>query len=320
MIENRNSIDALSVAILAGGPSAEAEVSRNSAAQIQHALTQVGHNPVMIELDQHCAAALIAARPDVVFPALHGPPGEDGTVQGMLEMLQLPYVGSDVRGSAVAMDKASAKNVFQRAGLPVTRDCIVHPNQDVTKAAGEIARTLGPRVAIKPLNQGSAIGVQLLPNGGHIESALTACVAFGSCLAEPYIEGREMTVGVLQLGNELLVHPVIEIQTPENAWYDYEHRYTVGQSQHVMPAQISPPLTERLQDIALTAHRSLGLRDLSRADFIVTDNDEIYLLEVNALPGMTPVSLYPEGASAIGYPFEQLVNVLVQQAFKRGTI
>lgn len=126
-----------------------------------------------------------------------------------------------------------------------------------------------------------------------------------------------MTVGVLQLGDELLVHPVIEILTPEDTWYDYEHRYTEGQSQHVMPAQITRSLTERLQHIALDAHRSLGLRDLSRADFIVTEKSEIYLLEVNALPGMTPVSLYPEGASAIGYPFEQLVDVLVRQAYER---
>ena len=317
MTENPNFTDTLCVAILAGGPSAEADVSRASAAQIQLALTQAGHRASTVELDQHCAAALIAAQPDVVFPALPGPPGEDGTVQGMLEMLGLPYVGSDVRGSAVAMDKAIAKNVFQRAGLPVSDDCIVHPDQDLTEAASEIVHTLGTCVAIKPLNQGSAIGVQLLPNGGDIAAALAASVIYGSCLVEPFVLGREMTVGILQLGNELHVHAVIEIHTPENTWYDYDHRYTVGQSQHVMPAQISAALTERLQHAALTAHRSLGLRDLSRADFIVTDKDEIYLLEVNALPGMTPVSLYPEGASAIGYPFERLVDTLVRQAYIR---
>lgn len=317
MTEAQHSNSALSVAILAGGPSAEAEVSRNSATQIQRALAQAGHSAVTIELDQQCAAALIAAQPDVVFPALHGPPGEDGTVQGMLEMLELPYVGSDVRGSAVAMDKAIAKSVFQRAGLPVCPDCIVHPNQNLDEAASEIERTLGACVAIKPLNQGSAIGVQLLPNGGDIAAALAECVVYGSCLVEPFVLGREMTVGVLQLGGELLVHPLIEIHTPENTWYDYEHRYTAGQSQHVMPADVSQTLTERLQTVALTAHSSLGLRDLSRADFIVTDNDEIYLLEVNALPGMTPVSLYPEGASAIGYSFERLVDTLVRQAYAR---
>ena len=309
---------ALRVAILAGGSSAEAQVSRNSAAQIEQALVDSGHKTQVIELNDHCVQALLTMQPDVVFPALHGPPGEDGTVQGMLEMLHLPYVGSDVRGSALAMDKAIAKNVFVRQGLPVSEDYIVHPGDDLSAAAEAIQAQLGARVALKPLNQGSAIGVQLLPNGGDIAAALRGSIEYGSCLVEPYIEGREMTVGVLQLQEERLVHPVIEIHTPVGAWYDYEHRYTAGQSEHVLPASISQDLGHRLQAIAASAHQALGLRDLSRADFIVTGEDEIYLLEVNALPGMTPVSLYPEGAAAIGLPFKLLVHTLVVQAFRRG--
>ena len=309
---------ALRVAILAGGSSAEAQVSRNSAAQIEQALVDSGHKTQVIELNDHCVQALLTMQPDVVFPALHGPPGEDGTVQGMLEMLHLPYVGSDVRGSALAMDKAIAKSVFVRQGLPVSEDYIVHPGDDLSAAAEAIQAQLGARVALKPLNQGSAIGVQLLPNGGDIAATLRGSIEYGSCLVEPYIEGREMTVGVLQLQDERLVHPVIEIHTPAGEWYDYEHRYTAGQSEHVLPASISQDLGHRLQAIAASAHQALGLRDLSRADFIVTGEDEIYLLEVNALPGMTPVSLYPEGAAAIGYPFERLVHTLVTQALQRG--
>jgi D-alanine-D-alanine ligase len=310
--------ETLTIAILAGGSSAESQVSRNSAAQIEQALAESGHATHVIELDAACAQALLAVKPDVVFPALHGPPGEDGTVQGMLEMLRVPYVGSDVRGSALAMDKAVAKSVFVRQGLPVSGDYIVHPGDDLSAAAEAIQAQLGARVALKPLNQGSAIGVQLLPNGGDIAAALNTAIEYGSCLAEPYIEGREMTVGVLQLGSECLPHPVIEIRTPKDEWYDYEHRYTAGQSEHVMPAPVVAALSERLQAIAVTAHQALGLRDLSRADFIVTDEDEIYLLEVNTLPGMTPVSLYPEGAAAIGYTFQQLMNTLVAEAHLRG--
>lgn len=255
--------------------------------------------------------------PDVVFPALHGPPGEDGTVQGLLEILGVPYVGSDVHGSAIAMDKAIAKALFQRHGLPVCPDVIVQPDQDLHAAAADIEQRLGQRIAIKPLNQGSAIGVQLLPEGGDIQKALTASLQHGPCLVEPFIGGREMTVGVLQFGTEHTVHPVIEIRTPEKQWYDFEHRYTPGHSEHIMPAQVSRELTNQLQQIALTAHRCLGLRDLSRADFIVTEQGEVYLLEVNTLPGMTPTSLYPEGAAATGYPFEALVNALIQNAFQR---
>ena len=309
---------ALRVAILAGGSSAEAQVSRNSAAQIEQALVDSGHKTQVIELNDHCVQALLTMQPDVVFPALHGPPGEDGTVQGMLEMLHLPYVGSDVRGSALAMDKAIAKSVFVRQGLPVSGDYIVRPGDDLSAAAEAIQAQVGSRVALKPLNQGSAIGVQLLPNGGDIAAALRGSIEYGSCLVEPYIEGREMTVGVLQLQDERLVHPVIEIHTPVGEWYDYEHRYTAGQSEHVLPASITQELAHRLQTIAASAHQALGLRDLSRADFIVTEQDEIYLLEVNALPGMTPVSLYPEGAAAIGFPFKLLVHTLVIQAFRRG--
>ena len=318
MSQQHDSNTALTIAILAGGSSAEAQVSRNSAAQIEQALAESGHTTHVIELDTTCAQALLAVQPDVVFPALHGPPGEDGTVQGMLEMLRFPYVGSDVRGSALAMDKAIAKSVFVRQGLPVSGDYIVHPGDDLSVAAEAIQAQLGARVALKPLNQGSAIGVQLLRNGGDIAAALETAIKFGSCLVEPYIEGREMTVGVLQLGSECLPHPVIEIRTPKDEWYDYEHRYTAGQSEHVIPAPIAAALSDRLQAIAETAHQALGLRDLSRADFIVTDEDEIYLLEVNALPGMTPVSLYPEGAAAIGYSFQQLVNTLVAEAHLRG--
>ena len=308
----------LNVVVLAGGSSAEADVSRQSAAQVKLALMNTGFQVSVVELDRNCPSELIKIQPDVVFPALHGPPGEDGTVQGLLEMLGLCYVGSDVRGSAMAMDKAVAKSIFKRHGLPIIDDYIVEPSADLAATAADIERLLGPRVAIKPLNQGSALGVQLLPNGGDIAAALAQCLAFGRCLVEPFILGREVTVGVLETPKGSKAHPVIEICTAENEWYDYHNRYTPGQSSHVMPAEVSEELAEQLRSTALSAHKALGLRDLSRSDFILTDTDQIVLLEVNALPGMTPVSLYPEGAAAIGYEFAALIEHLVLRAFRRG--
>jgi D-alanine-D-alanine ligase len=312
-MQNKN----LNVVVLAGGSSAEAEVSRQSAAQVKLALSNTGFRVAVVELDKDCPSELLKIRPDVVFPALHGPPGEDGTVQGLLEMLALCYVGSDVRGSAMAMDKAVAKSIFKRHGLPIMEDYIVEPGLDLAASAKDIERLLGPSVVIKPLNQGSALGVQLLPNGGDIATALEQCLVFGRCLVEPFVLGREVTVGVLETDDGSKAHPVIEICTAENEWYDYHNRYTPGQSNHVMPAQMSDELTEQLQSTALLAHNALGLRDLSRADFILTDTDQIVLLEVNALPGMTPVSLYPEGAAAIGYDFDALIEHLVMRAFNR---
>ena len=308
----------LNVVVLAGGSSAEAEVSRQSAAQVKLALMHTGFQVEVVELNKNCTSELLKIQPDVVFPALHGPPGEDGTVQGLLEMLELCYVGSDVRGSAMAMDKAVAKSIFKRHGLPIIDDYIVQPGANLEAAAIEIEQLLGPCVAIKPLNQGSALGVQLLPNGGDIAAALEQSLAFGRCLVEPFVVGKEVTVGVLETDEGTKAHPVIEICTAENEWYDYHNRYAPGQSSHVMPAQVSDELTQQLQHTALQAHKALGLRDLSRSDFILTDTNQIVLLEVNALPGMTPVSLYPEGAGAIGYDFDALIEHLVVRAFKRG--
>ncbi len=307
------------IAVLMGGPSAEAEVSRRSAAEVASALQQSGFKAELVELDATVTAALMALSPDVVFPALHGPPGEDGTVQGYLEILGLPYVGSGVHGSAAAMDKALAKAVFRRVGLPVAEDLVFPSGADPAAAAESVLAKLGDRVVIKPLAQGSAIGVTPIANGGDLRAPLEAALALGDgVLVEPYVLGREITVGVLDLdGEKARAFPVIEIRTAADEWYDYENRYAVGGSEHVIPAPMPDSLTASLQRIALEAHEALGLRDLSRADFIVTDSDEIVLLEVNSLPGMTPTSLYPDGARAIGINFPELVAELVRSAAAR---
>jgi len=307
------------VAVLMGGPSAEAEVSRTSAREVAAALERAGHSTERVELDASAADKLRKLSPDVVFPALHGPPGEDGTVQGFLEILGFTYVGSDVHGSAVAMDKAIAKSVFKRAGLPIADDLLFAADTAVDKAEVEILETLGDRVVIKPLSQGSAIGVTPIANGGDLKEGLSTALDLGDgILVEPYVLGREITVGVLDLQDRPLTpFPVIEIRTAVDEWYDYRNRYAVGGSEHVIPAPMSDTLTAELQSIAMIAHKALGLRDLSRADFIVTDADEIVLLEVNTMPGMTPTSLYPDGAAAIGLSFEDLVDALVQNALLR---
>ncbi|MEQ9005667.1 MAG: D-alanine--D-alanine ligase [Pseudomonadales bacterium] len=311
---------ALDVAVLMGGPSAEAQVSRVSAREVARGLEAAGHRPQLIELDRHCARRLLEHEPDVVFPALHGPPGEDGTVQGFLALLGLPYVGSDVHGSALAMDKSLAKAVFRRLGLPVADEVVVEPGTPSTEAAAAVRERLGDRVVIKPLRQGSALGVTRLPNGGDAEPAIRAALDFGhGVLVEPFVPGREITVGVLDLHGEAPRSlPVIEIRTAQDEWYDYTNRYTQGKSEHLIPAPVTDAVRDAAQRIALTAHRALGLRDLSRADLLVTDRDEIVLLEVNTLPGMTPTSLFPDAAAAVGSPFPELMDALVRSALARG--
>ena len=315
----------ITIAVLGGGSSVEAEVSRSSARGVCEALEQHNHYKVVsVELDDEVATRLLEIAPDVVFPALHGPPGEDGTVQGMLEMLGLPYVGSGVQPSAFAMDKSVAKDIFRRAGLPVADDRVYQANHELadlgaTDVASNIREELGERVVIKPMQQGSALGVTPLPDGGDLIEAVSQAFALGDrILVEPFIVGREITTGVLDLaGAGARPHPVIEIVTADNEWYDYHNRYAAGGSSHIVPAVMSDELTAHLQQIALQAHACLGLRDLSRADFILPDSNEPVLLEVNTMPGMTPTSLYPDGARALGLEFPQLLDRLVCSALDR---
>jgi D-alanine-D-alanine ligase len=313
-------VKTVKVAVLAGGKSTEAAVSRSSAAEVSKALASNYDQIRQYELDADLPRALLDERPDVVFPVLHGPPGEDGTVQGFLEILGLPYVGSGVQASATAMDKSIAKAVFRRAGLPVCADRVYPPGTPISDACRDTLAHLGDRVVIKPLRQGSAIGVTPVMNGGDLAAPFATAFALGNgVLVEPFVFGMEVTVGVLDLhGTTARAFETIEVRTPVGTWYDYEHRYTVGQSEHVIPAPLSAACRERLQRIALTAHATLGCSDLSRADFIVTDNEEIVLLEVNTLPGMTPTSLYPDGARALGLDFAQLVDALVGSGLARG--
>ena len=307
------------IAVIAGGDSPEAEVSRSSASQVAQALRARHPQVELFELDAHLTRALLDFDPAVVFPVLHGPPGEDGTVQGYLEILGLPYVGSGVRGSALGMDKHVAKALFRQAGLPVLDDVLLAPETDLDAAVALIENRLGSRVAIKPTRQGSGLGVTPLPNGGALRDPIEAAMQFGDpVIVEPFVAGREITVGVLDLeGAAPLAWPVIEILTAPGEWYDFENRYTPGKSEHIVPAPMSQGAAEALARIALASHRVLGLRDLSRADFIVTDTEEIHLLEVNTMPGMTPTSLYPDGARSAGYDFETLVDALVQSAQRR---
>ena len=310
----------LRVAVLAGGASPEASVSRSSAKQVAEALSARHKDVAVLELDAQVTEALLAFAPDVVFPVLHGPPGEDGTVQGHLEMLGLPYVGSDVRGSALGMDKQVAKALFRAAGLPVLEEVALAPGLALDAALAAVAERFAGAVVVKPSRQGSALGVTLLPDGGDLRAPIAAAQRFGDAvLVEPYVQGREITVGVLDLeGDAPLALPTIEILTAQDEWYDYTNRYTPGKSEHVIPAPLPDAVARRLADIAVAGHRAIGLRDLSRADFLVTATHDIWLLEINTMPGMTPTSLYPDAAKAAGHGFEALVDALAQSAWRRG--
>ncbi|HEX9294421.1 MAG TPA: D-alanine--D-alanine ligase [Polyangiaceae bacterium] len=318
----------LYVAVIEGGPSSEAAVSRSSAEGVAAALEAAGHRVRRLELASSLPAALAEAQPDVVFPIVHGALGEDGCLQGVLEVLALPYVGSGVLASALASDKIAAKIVFRKHGLPVAEEVVVARGEDLARAAVEVRTALGRAVVVKPGEQGSAIGVTRVTAGAadsELERALELALSFDErALCERFVIGREVTCGVLDappLGPTRALPPT-EIFAKLADFYDFRSRYATGGSEHVCPAQLPPSVLQNVQQVALAAHRALGCRDLSRVDFVVGDGGDgngVTLLEVNTLPGMTATSLYPEAARVAGIPMDHLCDGLVRTAHARGT-
>jgi D-alanine-D-alanine ligase len=309
----------LSVAVVQGGPSTEAEVSRASAASVTTALEDVGHQALRLELDAYLPESLRTGGYDVVFPLAHGAVGEDGSLQGLLEVLELPYVGSDVLASSTAMHKRVARVLLGQAGLPVANG-FAAGRGDARSVAERARREIGLRLVVKPSSQGSAIGVSRLDEAASIDDVASAIDAVWAlddfAMVEHFALGREVTCGVLDLGDAVALPPT-EIISPIDPFYTYEARYAPGRSIHVCPARLAPEVIGSLQRMAIGAHSALGCRDLSRVDFIV--GDAVTLLEVNTLPGMTATSLFPEAAAVHGQPMPSLCHALVAHAHARGT-
>ncbi len=298
------------VAVLYGGISAEREVSLATGRGVILALEQAGYDvrPIEVGPDLGAVIAALTPAPDAVFNALHGRFGEDGTIQGVLDWLGIPYTHSGVRASALAMDKQAAKAAFAAAGLPVPAGRMVTP--DELEAADPIAL---PYV-VKPVNEGSSVGVEIMRAGGNRRIEVARNWRYGAAaLVEEYIPGRELTVGVM--GDRALT--VTDI-TAAVGFYDYEAKYAEGGSRHTLPAAIHPDTYAAAMDIALRAHRALGCRGATRADLRYDDTagepGRLVLLEVNTQPGLTPTSLLPEQAAHLGIPFPELCRWMVENA------
>ena len=303
---------ATQVAVLMGGWSAERAVSLSSGAACAKALEGEGYRITRIDVGRDLPERLRELAPDVCFNALHGKGGEDGTVQGILETLQIPYTHSGVLASALAMNKAQAKVIFAAAGIPVADSLIV------SRADAAKRHVMQPPYVIKPVAEGSSVGVFVVQEGQeHPPQELTSSEwALGeTVMVERFVAGRELTCAVM--GDRPL--GVIEILPAEGlAFYDYEAKYAPGGSRHVLPAEISPNIYELVQKLALRAHQALGCRGVSRADFRFDDRvggtGELVCLEVNTQPGMTATSLVPELAAHSGLSFGELVRWIVEDA------
>ncbi len=301
----------LHVAVLMGGWSAEREVSLMSGKGVAEALESLGHRVTRIDMDHDVAARLKEVAPDIVFNALHGTPGEDGSVQGMLELMGLKYTHSGLATSVIAIDKQLTKHELQPHGIRMPGGFVVA--SESLYAADPLPR---PYV-LKPVNEGSSVGVAIVMEGGNYGNPIVRDTPgpwqeFAYLLAEPFIKGRELTVAVLK--DKPLA--VTELK-PKSGFYDYESKYTDGLTLHICPAQIPAEIAETAMEMAAAAHRILKCRGASRSDFRWDEEqgrDGLYLLEVNTQPGMTPLSLVPEQAKHIGMSYPQLVQAIIEDA------
>lgn len=307
----------LRVALLAGGVSAEREVSLKSAQQVFNALDKEKYDILRYDpRDDLPRLVQDASQIDVALIILHGRLGEDGTIQGFLDSLGIPYQGSGVLGSAVAMNKIVSKRLYEQDGLPVAPYLIA--DRANPPKPGDIVRELGLPVVIKPEHEGSSIGLSIVRDPEGLPSGLEMAWAYDRrCLVEKYIAGMEVTGGVL--GNDdLTALPLVEIVPGEQfEFFDYEAKYTPGATTEICPARLSPELTRKAQELALRAHRALCCRGYSRTDMMVDRaTEEIYVLETNTIPGMTQTSLFPQAAAAAGICFPQLLDRLIALALE----
>lgn len=293
------------IAVLKGGRSAEREVSLTSGGAVAKGLAEAGYE--VTELDggsQELCAELREFAPDAVFIALHGRWGEDGSVQGLLEMMRLPYTGSGVVSSAAAIDKIISKLIFAANGVPTPEFQKLAPDEGADLIA------LDPPYVIKPPREGSTIGIAIVESPEQADAAVREARKYDSeLLVESFIKGRELTVSVLD-GRVL---PVVEIE-PESGFYDYQSKYTPGSTRYTCPAKLDEATLERLNAISLAAYRALDCAGAARVDVLLDEDGEPWVLEVNTIPGMTPTSLLPKAAAAAGIDFPALVDAIVKSA------
>jgi D-alanine-D-alanine ligase len=295
------------IAVVMGGPSAEREVSLNTGRAILTALQEKGFNAVGIDLDpRHFIEQLRREQIEIVFNAIHGLYGEDGLLQGTLEMLGIPYTGSGVLASAMAMDKTVSKRLFLSAGIPTPRS-LFYSKQDADFPAmtAEILSLFGVPVVVKAAAQGSSIGVVIVEAAADLESAAREAFKYSDhIIIEEFINGKELTVSILGTDTPEAL-PIIEI-VPQSGRYDYASKYTKGATEYIVPARLAAEVIENVQQTAIKAYKLLGCRGIGRVDVMLGNDKQPYVLEINTIPGMTATSLVPKAAAAVGIGFAEL--------------
>ena len=306
------------VLVLMGGISTEREISLKSGNAVAKALAEAGYNVETLDVGADNVSKIAEIKPDVCYLALHGKGGEDGCIQGMLEWMGIPYTGPGVAASAICMDKALTKKVLVQSGIPTPKSLEYTKAEctDVEKIKNELIEKLGIPVVLKSPCQGSSIGVVIVRDEASVAEAIEEVFKYGDImLAEQFVSGVEISVPVVGNDNPE-VYPIIEI-VPTSEFYDFESKYVPGMSEHIIPARISAKATENVNKYAKEAYEKTGCRGVSRIDFIVDENDNPYVIEINTIPGMTATSLVPDSARYLGIEFPELVDKIVKLALEK---
>ena len=311
----------LTAVVLAGGLAYEREVSLHSGRRVCEALKQAGVAVRMLDPDGELLAGLDVDRPDAVFIALHGADGEDGALRSVLDLADVPYVGSDAAACRMAWDKPTAKAIVHAAGL-ATPDWVALPHSTFRELGAavvldRIVERFGLPLMVKPAQGGSALGARVVRSAVELPAAMVSCLSYGdTVLLEPYVEGVEVSVSVVDLGGGPVALPAVEI-VPTSGVFDYAARYTAGMTTYHTPARLPSPVADAVADAAVRAHEVLGLRDVSRTDAIVTADGVVQFLEVNVSPGMTATSLLPMSIEAAGLELGVVFARLLERAASR---
>lgn len=298
-------ISPLNIVVMLGGPSEEREVSLNTGKAVSEALSSLGHN--VVEFDPRGFDWVLSKKTEVVFLALHGTYGEDGTVQQQLERMSIPYTGCGIKASQLAFDKVASKKIFVQNKISTPKFLSFTTEQKDFPKGWDVP------VVMKPVHQGSSVGLFFITRKKDFHEALKKSLKFDKeVLLEEKITGKETTVGIMD-GKPL---PIVEIR-PKKGAYDYHNKYTKGATEYLCPAPFTPALTKKIQELALKAYHALGCRDYARVDILVNKKNKPFVLEVNTLPGMTSTSLLPKAAAAAGISYEMLCQQMIELAIKR---
>ena len=298
------------IAVLMGGPSSEAEISRRSGKNIFNALKNLGYiNAELVEVDENIAKTLREKNIELVYNAMHGKFGEDGCIQGMLEVMGIPYTGCGVMASAVCMNKEFTKNVLKEAGIPLIKSVLVRKYESYK----EKIKGLKYPFMLKPVSEGSSLGMYKVNTPDEMEECFKKSLEYGQdVMVEEYLEGKSVTVGVLEDGEKMFATEILEFRT-KTEWYDYEAKYTAGMTEFVLPAELSEEMTKKVKQIAIDAFNACACKGVSRVDLLVTD-DMPYVLEINTSPGMTDLSDLPAQSKAMGIDYDTLVQIILNGA------